>query len=322
MLSASAALVMVGLLDLLTPSDVSFGQLYVVPVVLVAWAFGWRWALVTAALVSATELIVDSPVFRSNEVNEPLAILMWNALSSFVAFAVVGVVTDRFYEERERWKAVSAERARLLRLLEREFPRPLRAIDWFARTFEEALDRQLPMPSKVREGFASLRHHSRELDFLATDLLRIGRVRSGDLEFGRENFDIRQLTKEAADETVDRNRVVVRTPATSLVVSADPEAIRHAISSVIGRLVESSPVELVELLVRESGYEVAIEFTSRGTLASLDDLELAELLITANGGRVIVTPQKSGARIHMYLPRTRAAPSNSADAVVDSVRME
>src|SRR5438067_270516 len=169
---------MVGLLDLLTPADASFGWLYVAPVVMMGWAYGWRGAVFLAALASATELLVDSPIFRESEIGEPRAILAWNALSSFLAFAVAGVVTDRFYSERERWKTVSAERTRLLRLLEREFPRPLRAIDWFARTFEEAVDPRVPIPAKMREQFSGLRHHSRELRFLATDLLRIGRLGS------------------------------------------------------------------------------------------------------------------------------------------------
>ena len=302
-LSAVVAVVMVGLLDLLAPADASFGWLYVAPVVMMGWAYGWRGAVLLAALASATELLVDAPMFRESEIGEPSAILAWNALSSFLAFAVAGVVTDRFYSERERWKTVSAERTRLLRLLEREFPRPLRAIDWFARTFEEAVDSRTPMPPKLREQFSGLRHHSRELRFLATDLLRIGRLGGRELEFERVSFDLGALVKEAADETVDRNRVVVRTLTEHIYVSADPEAVRHATSSVIGRLIDVSPTELVDVLVRASGDEAAVELTTRGGPLAIEDLELADLLLTENGGRMTIAPKTQGARIHLYLPR-------------------
>ena len=313
-LSAAVTLVMVGLLDLLTPSDVSFGQLYVVPVIMLGWTYGWSAAIGVAVVASAIELAVDSPILRPTEIGEPVAVLAWNALSSFLAFSLAGVVTDRFRSERERLKAVTAERTRLLRLLEREFPRPLRAIDWFARTFEEAMDRQAPIPTKLREQFSSLRHHSRELRFLATDLLRIGRVRSGDLEFQHVRFELGPLVKEAADETMDRNRVIVRIARDGLAVSADPEAIRHAISAIIGRLVESSATDLVDVLVRDSGDDVAIELTSREGRVGTDELELADLLVTANGGRITVAPPASGTRIHVYFPRAAltSAPSPTA----------
>src|SRR2546428_24247 len=301
-LSAGVALVMVGLLDLLTPSDAAFGVFYVVPVVLVSWAYGWRAAIVVAAVASATELVVDSALFRS-EIQEPAPILAWNALSSFVAFALVGVLTDRFYTERERWKAATAERVRLLRLLEREFPRPLRAIDWFARTVEEAIVRRAPMPDKLRDQFSGLRHHSRELQFLATDLIRLGRVATGELKFERQTFDLGVLAKEAADETVDRNRVVVRQTQSGLLVVADPESVRHAISAIIGRLIEASPSELVDLLVRESGENAAIEFASHGARPIAPDLELAEMLVRGNGGHLTLATRALDTRVDLHLPR-------------------
>lgn len=317
-IAALAALVMVGLLDVITPSDVSFGELYLVPVVLIAWGYGWGWAIAVAALAALIEFGADSSLLRPTDSPEPFTILAFNVVSSFVAFAALGVATDLVRRERERWRQVNAERAKLLRLLEREFPRPLRGIEWFANTFGEAFDRQ-PMPETLRDRFNGLRHHTRELRFLAMDLLSVGRVQSGDLVFDRRDVDITLLVRQAADETVDRNRVVVRAIADQeLRVLADPESLRHAVSAIIGRLIESSPTELVDVLVRGSADEAAIEFTSRGTRLENEDLELAELLITANGGRVSGAARGSTARVIAYLPRstgalvTHAAPKSAA----------
>lgn len=302
-LAALVALAMVGLLDLLTPSDVSFDEFYLVPVVIVAWGYGWGAAVAIAAAACLTEVAADSSLFRPSAEQVPGTILAWNALSSFIAFAALGVAIDLVYRERERWRQVNAERARLLRLLEREIPRPLRGIEWFANTFGEAFDRQV-MPETLRERFNGLRHHTRELRFLASDLLSIGRVRSGDLAFDRHEVDLTTLVRSAADETVDRNRVVVRAVAEEkLVVLADAESVRHAISVIIGRFIESSPTELVDVLVRGSVDEAAVEFTSRGTRLEADDLELPELLLTSNGGRLAVSDRGAIARVIAYLPR-------------------
>ena len=316
-IAAIAALVMVGLLDVISPSDVSFDELYLIPVVLVAWGYGWGAAVTIAAAACLTEFAADSSLFRPADAQEPVVILVWNGLSSFVAFAALGVATDLVFRERERWHQVNAERARLLRLLEREFPRPLRGIEWFANTFGEAFDRQA-QPDALRERFRGLRHHTRELRFLATDLLSIGRVRSGDLAFEAQDFDVKTLVKQAADETVDRNRVLVRTTDEELHALGDPESVRHAVSAIIGRLIEASPSELVDVLVRGSSDEVAIELTSRGTRLASEDVELSDLLLTANRGRLVASDRGTVGRVIVYLPRSGAL-ATAPDAAKTSV---
>ena len=318
---ALAALVLVALLDLLTPPDVNFADFYLLPVVITSWALGWRTGTVFAALVVIAETLVDSGFLRTIDASPSALIVTWNAFSGFIAFTVVAFVTDRVYQERERWQSVNNERARLLRLLEREFPRPLRAVDWFMRTFEDGLARESGLPAKLREQFEGLRHHTREVNFLATDLIRIGRIRSGELAFTPEVVDLTRIATDAADHTVDRNRVLVTTSDDTLLVWADPEPLRHAISSVIGRLLENSPHELVQLFVRGSGDEAVVEFTTRGKVALADDFELADLLTTANGGRLVVVPRiaELGVRLNLYIPRADAGtPTPNAASTVST----
>ena len=301
---AILAIVMVGLLDLLTPADVAFAPFYVAPVVLVAWAYGWRAGVSLALIAAGVELLVDSSLLRPVESDEALPILLWNAISSAVAFSSIAVVTDKFYSERERWRAVQSERSRLLGLLEREFPRPLRAIEWFAKTFGEAAETSRVMPDKAREQFAALRHHTREMRFLATDLIQVGRVQSGDLQLQLETIDLVAVAREAAAETLDRNRVTV-TASTEVYVLADPESVRHATSAIIGRLIERSSSEVVDVLIRSSDADCVLEFVGRGGLVPTEqELELPKLLVEANGGRITVVRWRGGARILLHLRKS------------------
>ena len=303
---ALAVLALVALLDLLTPPQVNFDVFYVIPAVVLAWAFGWRTGVASAVLVAASEVIVDSGVLRGG-VAESVSLLtvIWNALSTCVAFSVLALVTNRVYEERERWRSVSDERGRLLRILEQEFPRPLSGMDWFLRAVEDGVARETRLSDKLHEQFNGLRHHSRAVAFLATDLIRIGRLRSGDLVFAQEAVDLKRIVGEAANETMDRNRVLVSAAEEELFVRGDPESLRHAISALIGRLLDKMPLELVRIFVRGSGDGAVVEFTRRGGALATDEFEFAELLLAANGGRLVVVPQAGGrgVRLNVYLGR-------------------
>jgi signal transduction histidine kinase len=300
----------VGLLDLLTPPDVDFTELYLVPVAVVAWFYGWRYAVAMALLVTLTEVLVDSGVLRPADAGSStmVATIAWNALSDFLAYGIVAAVVDRVHVERERSRSVSADRARLLRLLEREFARPLRSIDWFARTFEERFTVEIERADKVREHFAGLRHHVREVTFLATDLIRIGHLDSGQLSFAPGPVDLKVVAGAAASQVLDRSRVIFSASPEELTVWADAEPLHHAIAAVIGRLIEMAPpYEVVHLFARGSANEAVVEFTSRAAAIAPDAFELADLLTRANGGRLVVIPRdgEAGVRVNLYVPRSQ-----------------
>src|SRR5260221_6235714 len=172
----------VGLLDFLTPADVDFGEFYMVPVILVAWFVGGRTGVAFALIASIVELLVDTTLRSAGAANGE-AIALWNGVATLIVLTAIAFITDIVYRERERWRALDAERGMLLRVLEQELPRPLRAADWFARTFEDAF--RSSITPAVRAQFAVLRHHTREAIFLATDLLALGQLRMGGLRFER-----------------------------------------------------------------------------------------------------------------------------------------
>ena len=301
----------VALLDLLTPAEVDFGEFYMLAVILVAWAVGLRAGLSFAILGACAELAVDTAL-RGSTASGVVAVAAWNWVSDFGVLAALAFVTDRAYQERHRWMRIDAERAALLRVLDRELPRPLRAIGWFARTFEEALDRG--SIDSLRAQFGGLRHHVREANFLATDLLAVGHLRSDELHFEREPVLLNALVAEAVDDTLHRARVLPSLTNGDPRVLADPDRLRHAIASLIGRCLELSSHEPVTVLTRVSGDEAVIEVATRAGMPDHGDLELTRMLIAGNGGRfVLVDRRDRGSLASIYVPSAPAAPA-AADA--------
>lgn len=318
MLLSIVLTVLVGLLDYLTPAELDFGELYMIPVILAAWMIGRRTGLVFAVAAAAVEFVVDSPL-RETAAANPIAVSAWNVLATTLVLAAIAIITDIVYRERERYRLLDEERATLLRVLAQELPRPLRAADWFARTFEDAIS----VTNVVKAQFAMLRHATQEATFLATDLLALGRLRLGGLSFTLTPSDLRTIVDDAATESPNRTRIIVSAAADQLIAAVDPDRLRHAISSITARFLEQSPYEPVTILLRASGNEVAIEINSRTRDIAPSDIEFAQLLVAGNGGRMIFIPAGSsprGAGVAIYLVRTTAdaTPAASPNAAPEA----
>lgn len=289
---AIALLIAIGLLDYLTPTDVEFTLFYMIPVVLTAWVLGWRTALIVGLVAATIELAVDDLVRSVAPATE-----LWNGLSRFGIFVALAYLTDNFHleriakenaheSERRRWAALDADRNALQRMLIRELARPLRALDWFARTFEERIGRDAN--PAVHVHFRALRHQIQEATFLGTDLLSLGRLEAETLHFERTRVDLGQLLTEAADESPARNRVLLNVPREPLAVIGDADRLRHAFACLIDRAVRLSPQEDVTVLARLSAEEAAVEINCRTRELTEDDVELPRLLVEGNGGRLVL----------------------------------
>lgn len=287
LLAAAVLLVAVALLDDLTPVDVDMGLAYMLPVILAAWVVGRNAGIAFALLATLAQLVLDTATraFLPN-------VSAFNALSRMVVLAALAVVVNRVYEERSRARQTDHERNRLLGLLERELPRPLQALDWIGRTFDEALENG--NVEALRGQLRSLRHNLRQVRFLANDVVTVGRVDSGAFTFARQSFDFKVAVTDAVSETIDRGRVALSVSADPLTVVGDLDCLRHAVGSVLGRALEVSPRDLVQVLVRPSTTEAAVEISSGAQTIDIADLELAKLLLTSIGGRL--TTVNAGAR--------------------------
>jgi signal transduction histidine kinase len=294
----------VALLDFVTPANVDFSEFYMVAVMLVAWSVGFRAGFAFAFLCACAVLAVDATLREPSQANAA-ATALFNWLSDFAVLAALAFATDRVYQERRRWMRTDAERATLLRVLDRELPRPLRAIDWFSRTFDEALDRA--SIESLRTQFGALRHHVREVTFLATDLLAVGHLRSGDLPFELQRVSLNALVTEAADGTLHRARVFRSLSSAEPWVLADPDRLRHAVSSLVGRYLELSSYEPVTVLTRLSAREAVVEVGSGAGAPETGDTELVRMLVAGNGGRFVqVERGDRGSLASIYLPSAPA----------------
>jgi signal transduction histidine kinase len=289
---AIALLIAIGLLDYLTPNNVEFTLFYMIPVVLTAWILGWRTAVIIGLAATTMELAVDALLQSFVPAEE-----VWNGFSRFGIFVALAYVTDNFHRERiakenaheserRRWAALDADRNALQRMLIRELARPLRALDWFARTFEERIGRDAN--PAVHVHFRALRHQIQEATFLGTDLLSLERVEAETLHFERTRVDLVELLTEAADESPARNRVLLNVPKEPLAVIGDADRLRHAFACLIDRAVELSPQEDVTVMARLSAEEAAVEINCRTRELTEDDVELPRLLVEGNGGRLLL----------------------------------
>jgi signal transduction histidine kinase len=303
----------VALLDFVTPADVDFSEFYMIAVILTAWAVGRRAGLLFALLGACAELAVDTAL-REPTQSSVIAIALWNWVSDFAVLGALALVTDLAYQERQRWVRIDAERATLLRVLDRELARPLRAISWFSRTFEEALDRS--SIDGLRAQFGGLRHHVREANFLATDLLAVGHLRSDALRFELQPVSLNALVSEAVDDTLNRARVFPSLSPADPLVLADPDRLRHAIASLIGRCLELSTYEPVTVLTRVSATEAVVEVSTRAGTPESGDTELVRMLVAGNGGRfVLVARGERGSLASIYVPIAAASGSPVPHAV-------
>jgi signal transduction histidine kinase len=306
-------------LDLLASPDMEWAEVYLVAVAVMAWAVGWPRGVIFGAVVALIAMAVDVGAIKAVEAPPTPIAALWNAVSEFLVYTGVAIVTDRVRGGYERQHASNRDQARLLQLLEREFLRPLRAVYWFALKFEDTFGPEVTLSDRTAGQLASLRHHVREMNFLATDLLRIGRLQSDELlRFGQEAVDLNQIIAEAVNGVLDHKRVVFSESAEPLIVVADPASLHHAVSSVLGRLLDGAPVhDVVQIFARGSGGDGVVEFASRGDGFAPADFELADLLTTANGGRLVVIPRGPalGVRVNLHVRRTaRALPTPLASS--------
>lgn len=296
-------------LDLLTPPELEWAEIYLVAVAIMAWAVGWRRGIVFAAIAALVAMAVDIGAFKPVEPRPSAFAVVLNALSEFLVYAAAVVVSDRAQRGRESQQAENRDQARLLRVLEREFLRPLRAVYWFALKFEDTMGPEVALPDRMTEQLASLRHNVRQMNFLASDLIRIGRLSHDELLLTRDRVDLKRLAADVVNEVLDPQRVVFSASPDTLIVRADAASLHHAISSVIGRLLDAAPVhDAIYVFARRSGNDAVVEFTSRGDALPSEEFELADLLTQANGGRLVVVPRgpAQGVRVNLHVPQVAA----------------
>jgi K+-sensing histidine kinase KdpD len=300
-----AVVAVLGWLDDQTGPSYAFDFVYLLPVLAAAWLHGQVVGLVVAVAASVAWFAFDPAAALSM----PVSAALWNAVSRSFLFCAGAVLVVRLRRDRALLLDNDSKRARFLRVIERELPRPAGSL---ALTLDRIQrDGSLPVPA-----IAELRRDSERMQFLARDFVALGRLQSEPLRLAREPVDLRTLIAELVAQRPDRSRIFVSIQdEQSFKVSADPARVAQALTAMLDEAGQAGDDDVrIEAERREMGVEVAVSIAvapNDTTLRPAEDdervvgFELARLICEAHGGTFALfrRPVSRGLRASITLPR-------------------
>lgn len=307
-LAASGWLALVaalGWLDDQTGPSYAFDFVYLLPVLAAAWLHGERVGLLVALAASVAWFAFDPAAALSM----PVAAALWNAASRSLLFCAAAVLVARLRRDHALLLKDHAQRARFLRVIERELPRP-------AGSLSLTLDRLQREKMLQEPAIEELRRDAERMQFLAREFVALGRLQSEPLRLAREPVDLRALIAELVAQRPDRSRIFVNIQEEqSFKVSADPARVAQALTAMLDEAGQASTEDVrIEADRRAAGVEVAVSVGAARNDATLrpaeDDervvgFELARLICEAHGGTfaLLRRPVSRGLRASITLPR-------------------
>jgi signal transduction histidine kinase len=300
-----AVVAVLGWLDDQTGPSYAFDFVYLLPVLAAAWLHGQVVGLVVAVGASVAWFAFDPAAALSM----PVTAALWNAVTRSFLFCAAAVLVTRLRRDRRLLIDNDAQRARFLRVIERELPRPAGSL---ALTLDRLQrDRTLQGPA-----IAELRRDAERMQFLARDFVALGRLQSEPLRLARGPVDLRTLITELVAQRPDRSRIFVTIQEEqSFTVSADAARVAQALTAMLDEAEQASDEDVrIEADRRAMGVEVAVSVgvaRNDTTLRPAEDdervvgFELARLICEAHGGRfaLLRRPVSKGLRASITLPR-------------------
>ena len=294
-----------GWLDDQTGPSYAFDFVYLLPVLAAAWLHGQVVGLVVAVGASVAWFAFDPAAALSM----PVTAALWNAASRSLLFCAAAVLIARLRRDRARLVENDAQRARFLRVIERELPRP-------AGSLSLTLDRLQNERALQGPAIAELRRDAERMQFLARDFVALGRLQAEPLRLTREPVDLRTLITELVGQRPDRSRINVSIQEEqSFKVSADAARVAQALTAMLDEAGQASDEDVrIEADRRAMGVEVAVSIgvaRDDTTLRPAEDdervvgFELARLICEAHGGTFALfrRPVSRGMRASITLPR-------------------
>ena len=310
-----AVIAVLGWLDDQTGPTYAFDLLYFTVVVAAAWLHGRIVALIVAVGASVAWFIFDPAAALSMSVTATL----WNAVSRSLLFCASAVVVARLRRDRSLLVENDSQRARFLRVIERELPRPAGSLMLTL----DRLQRERALPAWALQ---ELRRDSERMQFLARDFVALGRLQSEPLRLARAPVDLRALITELVAQRPDRTRVNVNIEeGQSFMVSADAARVGQALTAMLDEAGQASDEDVrIEAERRAMGVEVAVSVgvaPNDSTLRPAEDdervvgFELARLICVAHGGTftLLRRPVSRGLRALITLPRQSLPSRQKAD---------
>jgi signal transduction histidine kinase len=274
-----------------------------------AWIHGRSVGLVVAIGATIAWFTSDQAANPS----APIGAIVWNALSRGFLFCAGAVLADRVRRDRSRLVENESERARFLRVIERELPRP-------AGTLSLALERLQREGVLPAAAFEELRRDAERVQFLARDFVALGQLQSERLTVSREPVDLRTLITELVQQRPDRTRIFVNIQeGQSFKISADAARVAQAFTAMLDEAAQASEEDIrIDAERHATSVKVAISVgvaRNDTTLRPAEDdervvgFELARLVCEAHGGSFALfrRPVSRGLRAVVTFPRVRLA---------------
>ena len=298
---------LIGFVDLVTGPDFGFAFFYFIPIVPVAWSAG-RWPGVIVAVASAAMWFLADATLKPVQAIAPVA---WNAASRLAIFVGGAYLIDRARRDRLRMTATDEQRDDFLRVLEHELPGPAEEMVTVLNEAQARGDLDAP-------AIQALRHRAESLLFLTRDFVALGQAQARRLELRAVPVDVAALVTEIARERPDRSSVLVTVPGDGLIVSADPDRLRQAITNTIAEVIAGAGgMDYVSVNVRARGTDALVSISAAMSATATREatpgelrisLRLARLLVEAMSGSVTVERAAlgKGARVTLRLPLATA----------------
>ena len=310
-----AVVAAIGWLDDQTGPSYGFDLLYLLAVLPAAWLHGRVVGLVVAVGASAAWFVSDPAAALA----VPLSAVLWNGVSRSFMFCAGAVLAARLRRDRALLLENDAQRARFLRVIERELPRP-------AGSLSLGLDRLQRESALPATAFVELRRDAERMQFLARDFVALGRLQSEPLRLMLAPVDLRTLITELVSQRPDRARIFANIQeGQSFAVSADAARVAQALTAVLDEAGQASDEDVrIDAERREMGVKIAVSVgvgRNDTTLRPAEDdervvgFELARLICEAHGGSFALfrRPVSRGLRALITLPRVSLPATRKGD---------
>jgi signal transduction histidine kinase len=310
-----AVVAAIGWLDDQTGPSYGFDLLYLLAVLPAAWFHGRIVGLVVAVGASAAWFVSDPAAALAM----PLSAVLWNGVSRSFMFCAGALLAARLRRDRALLMENDSQRARFLRVIERELPRP-------AGSLSLGLDRLQREAALPPAAFVELRRDAERMQFLARDFVALGRLQSEPLRLTLAPVDLRMLITELVSQRPDRTRIFANIQeGQSFTVSADAARIAQALTAMLDEAGQASDEDVrIDAERRAMGVKVAISVgvaRNDTTLRPAEDdervvgFELARLICEAHGGTFALfrRPVSKGLRALITLPRLSLPATRKAD---------
>lgn len=302
-----AAVVAVGLVDLLTGPEYGFSLFYLVPIALTAWWLG-RWPAVAVGVVAAGAWVLAD---FADRLPDTYLASMWNGFTRLVIFVAFALLLSVVRAEANYLRRLDAYRSNVLALLADEFPGRLQRL---ARSIAGLPGRPgADAKREIQESIEDLVAISRNVATLG--LMPVPPDR-------RQRTELYPLVRDAVRAMTGADRVVIGDALRSVYVGVDRRVLGTAIASLIAALLRVTTGHIT-VIVRRAEARAEIEIgvpdtttdlspalagtpdLSRAALLSIADvllgIQLARAVVRAHDGDIVATDGGKGVVVTLPL---------------------